>query len=178
MVDVFLMGTAGSYDDPRRSMWREPIKAACAKVGIECFDPVIPVWNEKAGRAETDALRRARVLVMAITSDTVGVASLAESGWAVLSAVLRKQAIGLYVDPNYGTATLDQTTQEIRAVELINGASETVTEASLRARKLVRSHAFTLAKQFPDLKLFVAKDLDDLTRWTVATAKKLRRSPK
>src|SRR5437870_4862697 len=101
MVDVFLMGTAGNYNDPNRSLWREPIKTACAKVGIECYDPVVGVWDEETGRREAEALLTARVLVMAITSDTVGVASLAESGWTVCSAMLRRQAVGLYVDPEY-----------------------------------------------------------------------------
>lgn len=174
MVDVFLMGTAGSYDDPNRSMWREPIKAACAKLGIECFDPVIPVWNEAAGRIEVEALQKARILVLAITSDTVGVGSLAESGWAVLSAVLRRQAVGLYVDPNYQGEKLNQSTLELRSDILINSGTETIDEASRRARKLVRSHAANLVAQFPQLNLYVAKDLQDLTRWTIATAQKVR----
>ncbi len=174
MVDVFLMGTAGSYNDPNRSMWREPIKAACAKLGLECFDPVVPVWNEESGRAEAEALRHARVLVMAITADTVGVASLAESGWTVLSAILRKQAVGLYVDPEYKGEKLHQSTLMARIDGLINSGAETIDDASRRARKLVNSHASKLVTQFPDLNLFVAKDLTELGRWTVTTAQKMR----
>src|SRR5262245_57543721 len=98
MATVFLMGTAGKYDDPNRSQWREPIKAACVKAGISFFDPVVPSYNNAAVKAEVDALRVAGVIVMAITADTAGIASLAESGWAALSAVQRKQAFGIYVD--------------------------------------------------------------------------------
>ncbi len=174
MVDVFLMGTAGNYNDPDRSLWREPIKAACAKIGIECFDPVVPVWTEDYGRIEAEALRKARVLVMAITADTVGVASLAESGWAVLSAVLRKQAVGLYVDPEYKGESAAQSTAMARMDDLINGGAETIEDASRRARKLVKSHAAKLATQFPELNLFVARDLKELAQWTVTTAKKMR----
>jgi hypothetical protein len=86
-ADIFLMGTAGRFDDPNRSTWREPIKKACTEIGISCFDPVVPEWNEEAGRREAEALRSAKVIVLAITADTVGMASLAESGWTVLSAV-------------------------------------------------------------------------------------------
>jgi Nucleoside 2-deoxyribosyltransferase like len=174
MVDVFLMGTAGNYNDPNRSKWREPIKAACARLGIECFDPVVPVWNEETGRKEAEALRTARVLVMAITSDTVGVASLAESGWTVLSAILRKQAVGLYVDPEYKGERLNVSTVMARIDTLINGGTETIEDASRRARKLVNSHASKLVTQFPDINLYVAKDLTELGKWTVTTAQKMR----
>ncbi len=174
MVDVFLMGTSGRFDDPNRSMWREPIKAACAKHGIECFDPVVPEWNEESGRVEAEALRKARVLVMCITSDTVAMASLAESGWAVLSAILRHQAVGLFIDPEFKGERSSQSTIAIRIDTLINRSSETIEDASRRARKLVNSHAISLTNQFPTLDLYVAKHLDDLTVWTVQAAQRMR----
>jgi hypothetical protein len=174
MADVFLMGTSGSFDDPKRSMWREPIKAACAKAGIACYDPVVPVWNEEAGKNEAEALRKARVLVMCITSDTVGMASLAESGWAVLSAVLRRQSVGLYVDPEFKGERITDSTVSIRIDTLINRGSETVEDASRRARKLINSHANGLKAQFPMLDLYVAKSLDDLAPWTVQTVQRIR----
>jgi hypothetical protein len=43
-------------------------------------------------------------------------------------------------------------------------------------RKLVISHANDLVKQFPDLNLFIAKDIDDLTRWTISTARALKKT--
>ncbi len=174
MIDVFLMGTAGSFNDPNRSMWREPIKAACTKLGIVCFDPVVPVWTEANGKVEADALHQARVLVMAIMPNTAGVASLSESGWAVLSAILRKQAVGIFIDPDYKGTRVKQSTLTIQRAEMTNDGTETIEEASRRARKLVNSHATNLVKQFPMLNMFVAKNLDELTRWTVATAQKMR----
>ena len=71
---------------------------ACTQHGITCFDPVVPNWNDEAMNREVEALRTARIIVMAITADTAGIASLAESGWAALSALARRQAFGLYVD--------------------------------------------------------------------------------
>jgi hypothetical protein len=50
---------------------------------------------------------------------------------------------------------------------------ETLEEASRRARKLVNSHAISLRNQFPSLNLYVARNLDELTKWTVETARKL-----
>ena len=178
MADVFLMGTSGSFNDPNRSLWREPIKAECAKWGIECFDPVVPVWNEDYGKIEVEALQKAKVLVMAITSETAGVASLAESGWAVLSALMRRQHVGLYIAPDYQGEKSTRSTLMVRLEELINGNSgETIEEASRRARKLVNSHATNLLTQFPGLTVYLAKTLEELTTWTVATAKKVKAVP-
>ncbi|HLY28601.1 MAG TPA: nucleoside 2-deoxyribosyltransferase domain-containing protein [Aggregatilineales bacterium] len=175
MTDVFLMGTAGSYNDPKRSMWREPIKAECAKIGVTCYDPVVPTWDEETGRLEVEALHKARILVMAITDETPGMASLAESGWAVASALLRKQAVGLFIDPAYQGERTTLSTMMVRIDNLLNTnpSAESFADTSRRARKLVISHATSLLTQFPDTTLYMAKDLADLTRWTVATAKKL-----
>jgi len=174
MTDVFLMGTAGSYDDPKRSMWREPFKAECAKIGVTCFDPVVAVWQEETARLEVEALHKARILVMAITDETPGVASLAESGWAVLSALQRKQAVGLYVDPSFRGERTTLSTMMVRIDALLSNASaESIADTSRRARKLVISHATELVKQFPDMTLFIAEDLTALMKWTISTAQKL-----
>jgi hypothetical protein len=184
-ADVFLMGTAGKYGDPKRSMWREPIKAACAKHGITCFDPVVPNWDDEAMRREVEALRTARVVVMAITADTSGIASLAESGWAALSALARRQAFGLYVDNMFVAEGFNpRVSQDSRSlIEYLFGkdADQNPTEladVSRRARKLVSGHAAELARQFPQMNLYVAPDLESLTTWTVETAlKMLKQSP-
>lgn len=173
MADVFLMGTAGRADDPHRSPWREPIKIACTKAGITYFDPVVNEWDDEAMRREVEALATARVLVMAVTADTAGVASLAESGWAALSALLRKQSVGLYIDQNFKGEKITQSTVMVRLDTLLGRGPETIEVASRRARKLVNSHATKLATQFPGLNIHVAKDLDELARWTVETAHRM-----
>lgn len=144
---VFLMGTAGN------SRWREPIKAACAAEGISVLDPVVRVWDEEAAHREREALQRAQVIVMAITNETASVGALAESGWAALSALKRGQALGLYVDPDYAPQA-----------EGLDGGSQ-------RARQLVIQHASHLAQQFPELDIYLAKDLADLQAWVLQVAK-------
>ena len=63
----------------------------------------------------------------------------------------------------------------VRLEELINGNSgETIEDASRRARKLVNSHATNLKTQFPNLTLFIAKDLPELTAWTVRLPENLK----
>src|SRR5258708_12590849 len=86
MADVFLMGTSGKFDDPQRSKWRDPIKAACAKAGITCFDPVVPEGNDAAMKAEIEALRTSHVIVMPVTSDPAVIPPPPQHGWAPLSA--------------------------------------------------------------------------------------------
>ncbi|HRE48476.1 MAG TPA: nucleoside 2-deoxyribosyltransferase domain-containing protein [Aggregatilineales bacterium] len=154
MIDIFLMGTIG------RSGWREPIKAACAEAGITCFDPAVGEWDERARRQEVQALQEARVIVMAILPDTASLASLAESGWVALSAMKRKQAFGLYLDlaAEFGDDAL----------------SNSMEDASMRARKLVSSHAAALKAQFTRLNVYLAESLQDLEEWAVARAKRLK----
>jgi len=191
MADVFLMGTAGSRTDPNRSRWREPIKEACERAGISCFDPVKPEWDDEALQAELDALRTARVIAMAVTADTAGLASLAESGWAALSAVQRNQAFGLYIDTMFRAegVDLEASVASKDLLEAIMGHKkhdeaaplthdEELAEASRRARKLVGGHAFELAKQFPKLNMFVAGSVRELAEWTVNTAKMMAHEPR
>lgn len=176
-ADVFLMGTSGNFYDPNRSMWREPIKSACAKIGVTCFDPVKEQWTEESAKQEADALEKASILVMAITANTAGIASLAESGWTVVSAMLRRQKVGIWIDPSFEGEQIKQSTQMVRLDEMRKQADaaakiDSMAEASRRARKLVNSHAGKLAKQYPTI-VYVAKDLRELAEWTVATAKSI-----
>jgi galactokinase len=162
---IFLMGTVG------KSQWREPIKAACAAEGISVFDPVVPIWDEAASRREAAALQRAQVILMAITAETASVGSLAESGWAALSALKRHQALGLYIDPDYVEQTEPLIGWQIDSPRTDKRATDTMESASQRARKLVIQHATRLAEQFPELTIYIAKDLADLQDWAIKTAK-------
>src|SRR5258707_1122152 len=151
MADVFLMGTAGSTGDPGRSTWRDSIKAACTAKDITYFDPSVLTWDEFAMRREAQAMASCRVIVMAIMSHTPAFGSLSETGWSAYSAIRRKQAFGLYVDPHF-----------------VGDSSEA--EASRRARKLVHAHALELMKEFPADDLFVAMTLKELEDWTIKSA--------
>jgi hypothetical protein len=180
MADIFLMGTAGS------SKWREPIKAACAEIGVSCFDPVVKDWNEEARRRETEALKTARVIVMAITSETAGIASLAESGWAALSALARRQGFGIFIDPVFGDEEQSQVNTGLTGfggwiLDTFFGSRdkekqatpESVEQMSRRARKLAISHVTKLKSQFPDMNLYLAGSLNSLQTWAISTAQKM-----
>jgi hypothetical protein len=120
----------------------------------------------------------ARIVVMAITAETLGFGALAESGWAALSAAQRKQAFGLYIAPIYQDPKATTAHTIRRVIDGLLGKApifdpETSEGASRRARKLVLGHARLLAQQFPNLALYVASDLPELTNWIIATAHKM-----
>lgn len=176
-VDIFLMGTIG------QSGWRDPIKKACLEMGVECFDPIVPIWNDEAKRREVEALKEARVIVMAITTDTASIASLSESGWVALSALKRNQAFGIYIDTHFGDAKQNTSTGMTGfggwLLDTFFGGrdrgkpEDTLEESSRRARKLVVGHLTKLKTQYPELDIYVAVNLEKLTDWAIATAKKL-----
>jgi len=175
MVDIFLMGTAGN------SKWREPIKAECTRLGISCFDPVVPQWNEEARKRETEALQTARVVIMAITSETAGIASLAESGWAAVSAMMRGQTFCIYVDPVFGDEDQQGSTgmtgfggwlSDLFGARRTEKAEETIDEASRRARKLVISHLTQLKTQYPELKVHMSGSMEGLMKWAIDAVRK------
>jgi hypothetical protein len=159
-------------------MWREPIKAGLTKLGVSFYDPVVPNWTDETAIREAEAMANAKILVMAITSTTAGVASLAETGWLLVSAIMRKQMVAMWVDTTYEGAKLTQATMMIRREMMIKMGPETLEDASRRARKLVNSHARKLLEQYPELKLYVAKDLPDLTNWTLQTAQEVIVKPR
>lgn len=177
MVDVFLMGTAGSVTDPHRSNWREPIKATCKQLGVQYYDPTEQTrdWDETMGRHEVAIMKECKVIVMAITADTAGLASLAESGWAALSALKRGQAFGLYITPEFEDKTMGPVQRLGSKIDALMGHKyDSVEAASRRARTLALGHAISLAMEFPDLELFVANDLAKLTNWSETTLRKLK----
>jgi hypothetical protein len=172
MVNVFLMGTVGD------SRWREPFKKAFAQQGISFFDPRVATWTEADGRREAEELGRADIVVMAITPDTASIGALAESGWAALSAILRKQAFGLYIDPTVNDLDEPGIPGKGPSTALHPHPNDNLEEASARARKLTIDHATALHQEHPQADLYLARSLDDLLNWAVSTAQRLAARPR
>ncbi len=179
MTDVFLMGTSGSANDPKRSKWREPIKAVCKQLGLDCYDPtsITGNWDETVGRHEVALLQESKIVVMAITADTAGVGSLAESGWAALSALKRGQAFALYISPAFTDTQMGPIQRLGSRIDTLFGHKYDSLEASSRrARILTLGHAMTFAKEFPDVDFYIANDLDHLTSWVSNRLRKLQKA--
>ncbi len=128
-AQVFLMGTiGGAWSEPNRDCWREHvIQPELDTLGVTYYNPVMEDWSEENAREEAEAIANAETIVMVITANHSSIGSLAESGWAILSAIEREQTVIAYI------------------------AKESDDADSLRARKIVLSQAKTLAPQIDEL---------------------------
>lgn len=137
-AQVFLMGTiGGDYSDPKRDCWRENIvQPVLEDLGVSYFNPVVENWSSENAEIEARAIASADTIVMVITDTHSSIGSLSESGWALLSAIERKQTLIAYIAP----------TQENRDSE--------------RARKIVLSQARTLESQIDNF--YLVESLDEL----------------
>ena len=111
---VGLFGTCGD------SQWRNPVIARLQEAGFEHFNPVVPNWTPECAVAESEHLASDRVLLFVITGETEGIASMAEAGFAALSAHKNGQTFILVVE------------------DFPDGNPKSAVN---RARKLVRAHA-------------------------------------
>ncbi len=111
---IGLFGTCGD------SQWRTPVIEALNAAGIEHFNPVVPNWTPECAPIEADHLANDKVLLLVITGETEGLASLAETGWAALAARKNGQQLFLVVE------------------DFPDGNPKS---AQNRARKLIREHA-------------------------------------
>lgn len=100
-AQVFLMGTVGgAYEDPARDCWRENIvQPLLDELGVTYFNPVVSDFTDEDAEREARAIANAETIVLVITSTAPSVASLAESGWAVVSAIERDQTVIAYIQP-------------------------------------------------------------------------------
>jgi hypothetical protein len=162
MPDVFLMGTIDAKPG-QPAGWREPIKQACARRGLSCYDPTVANWTPADGEREAQALTTARLVVMAITNASESMGTLAESGWTFLNVLARRQAFAFYVDTKFATQEMPATVDAQKS-----------NSASRRSRELVNQHAqrFVQSYNLPDV--YIAKSLNELTIWVVNRIERMK----
>lgn len=110
---VGLFGTAGN------STWRNGVIERLYAEGIATFNPVVDDWTPDLAEVEAQHLATDRVILLVITDDTESFGSLAETGWAALSAEQHGQNVFLVVQDFGDEANSDAN----------------------RIRKLVKAHA-------------------------------------
>lgn len=130
-AQVFLMGTiGGAYEDPQRDCWREHIvQPVLDELGVTYYNPVVSNWTEENAEIEARVIAQAETIVLVITANHPSIGSLAESGWAVLSAIERGQNIIIFIDP------------------------KSTNEESWRARQIVLSQAPSLAGNLDNVQI-------------------------
>jgi hypothetical protein len=85
---IGLFGTCGD------SKWREEIAIPILQsMGVEYFNPVVANWTAECAENEVRHATTDRVLMLVITGETTGIASMAESGWQALMASNNGQAL-------------------------------------------------------------------------------------
>ena len=78
---VGLFGTCGS------STWRDPFVETFRAKGVDYFNPQVADWTPELATVEADHLAGDAIVMMAVTGETVGAASLVEAGLLVARAI-------------------------------------------------------------------------------------------
>ncbi len=142
-AEVGLFGTCGSP----ASTWRQDIFIPeLQKRGLAYFNPQVVEWVPEMAIREALHLAKDEVIVLPISKETQGYASLAEGGWAILSALLRGQKLGIYIED-----------------------SESMSEHARRARVLFKDLAQHIQKDYPVFQF--EQSMEDLAVWAAVTAK-------
>ncbi len=86
-------------------------------VGIAYFNPVVPEWTPAHAELESQHLVTDRVILLVITAETEGYGSLAETGWAALSATQNGQTFLLVIEdyPDGPKSTANRSRALVRA---------------------------------------------------------------
>ncbi len=135
---IYLSGTSG----PRQPRWMRTVKEV-----VQRNDPTAPVedsfrkdWDGYAQDEELSRKLNDAVHLVAITKDTESFGALAELGPRILQADLSGQSFGVYIEDHKSKAT----------------------SPTNRTRALAREHLHRLCEDFPNIRVFVAENLDEL----------------
>lgn len=111
------------------------------------FNPLSPTGHSpQLAAIEARHMANDRVIVLPVSKESQGIASLAETGWAVLRALLDGKDVSIYV-------------------QRVDGLDET----SHRARELVLEQATTLEKDYPVF--FLTGGIEEMADWAVIKMK-------
>lgn len=122
---IGLFGTTG------QSRWRKAVIRRLQAENIAYFDPTVAEgWTPAQAEIEATHLATDKVILFVITAETPAFGSLAESGWAAVSAARNGQAIFFVVEERPSSPSWWQ--------RLL--VADTPDQASQRARILIRHH--------------------------------------
>lgn len=143
--EVGLFGTCGSP----ASTWRQDIFIPeLEKKDLAYFNPQVGPneWTPEMATREAEHLASDEIIVLPISKETHGYGSLAEAGWAILSALLRGQRLGIYIEED-----------------------ETIPEDARRARTLFKVLSKRLQQDYPVFQF--EETMKDLSVWAAVTAR-------
>lgn len=114
-----LQDIIGLFGTVAGSNWRDEVMARLDQEDVAYFNPVVPDWTPEFAEIESQHLVTDRVIMVVITGESESYGSLAETGWAALSAMKNGQTV----------------------IFMIEDVPGTTWSAANRARVLVRAHA-------------------------------------
>jgi len=160
MTDVFLMGTIDAKPGEEAG-WRWGVIEKLNGIDRSYYNPIVKNWTPADGDREAEALQKAKIVAMAITSATLSQASIGESGWAAFAMNDNEQTLVIYIedhDPEF--------------VEAAIANSDIVIDGNQRARTLIRKHAEKAAERHPAT-IFVTSNYKEFVAKIVELAKEL-----
>ena len=97
---IGLFGTAGN------SQWRAPVIERLEQEDISYFNPSVEEWTPDCAPIEAEHLATDKVVLFVVTCESESFGSLAETGWAILSAMENGRSIIFVIQDYPGENTL------------------------------------------------------------------------
>ena len=137
---IGLFGTCGS------SKWRDKFIKKYKMKNVEFFNPQKDDWKPEDSAVEAEHLVNDDIILFPITSETFGTASLAETGYSILSAIRSNSQ-------RYVIIFIESKLNPLLAIENPTAAKE-----SQNARAIVLAHL----KKAKNPNIFIVKSLDEM----------------
>lgn len=119
--------TVGMFGTCGASTWRKPFMEAFDALGVPFFNPQVLNWSPELAEVEAKHLSDDPIILFPITNETLAVASLTETGYAVANASVNSD--------RYVIVLVAQDVSE----DLVEQSPQAAAD-SMRARKLVLAH--------------------------------------
>lgn len=139
-ITIGLFGTCGN------SEWRTPFIELYDSLNINYFNPVKANWNQSDAIEEAEHLANDEIVLFPITGETLGIGSLAETGFSVLQAIKLedKRDFIIMVEPDL--------------IDSIKEENPHLYKESVRARALIIQHL----KKLRMSNVYIVENLDDM----------------
>lgn len=124
----FMKTTIGLFGTCGQSTWRKIFIEAFSKQNIPYFNPQLPegTWTPECSDIENQHFKTDSIILFPVTSETTAFGSLGEVGFSIQSLMSD------FSKPRYFVFMIDDNCEDPKA-------SEQEKQASIRARKLVKS---------------------------------------
>lgn len=133
----------GLFGTCSQSTWRNDlIIPILRRRGLPFFNPQKSSWQPEDALTEAQHMAEDQVIVLPVSKESEGYASLAETGWATLGALLRGQEVNIFIE-----------------------LSDSLPRAAIRSRALVLKLAKSIEQEFPIF--YLSEDIQEAAQWGI-----------